>query len=52
MPQGGTNPLDTLLFGGLIAILGAAAFVVFIGGTEAWRRWCENRKLRRHFREN
>jgi LPXTG-motif cell wall-anchored protein len=52
MPETGTDWLDTLLFGGLVLFVGAAALVVFVRAVEAWRHWSENRKLRRHFREN
>jgi hypothetical protein len=52
MPEIGNNLLDDLLFGGLVLILGVVALVVFFVAMEVWRARSENRKLKRHFRDN
>jgi hypothetical protein len=47
MPAGGTGLEDILLFisaAGLIIVLGGGAF-------QAWRRWSDNRRIRKHLRQ-
>jgi len=47
MPVGGTDFLDVLLL-----VTAAAAFVIVLGGGafQAWRRWSDNRRIRKHLR--
>jgi hypothetical protein len=48
MPAGGTDLLDVLLF----IIAGAALIIVLGGGAfQAWRRWSEDRRIRKHLRK-
>jgi hypothetical protein len=48
MPAGGTDLVDVFLF----VIAGAALFVVLGGGAlQAWRRWSDDRRIRRHLRK-
>jgi hypothetical protein len=47
MPAGDTGWLDVLLFGIAATVLGGFAF---IGAIEAWRRWSDNRRIRKHLR--
>ena len=47
MPAGGTGLEDILLFisaAGIIIVLGGGAF-------QAWRRWSDNRRIRKHLRQ-
>jgi hypothetical protein len=43
----GGNWLDTLLVDGLAILLAGFAFV---SALEGWRRWSENRRIKKHFR--
>jgi hypothetical protein len=47
MPAGGTNLLDISLFivagTGLALVLGGGAY-------QSWRRWSDNRRIRKHLR--
>jgi hypothetical protein len=47
MPAGGTDLLDTLLLAGLAILFAGFAFVSAVKG---WRRWSDNRRIRKHFR--
>jgi hypothetical protein len=48
MPGGGSDWVDVLLF----IIAGAALIIVLGGGAfQAWRRWSDDRKIRKHLRE-
>jgi hypothetical protein len=47
MSAGGTNLLDFLLY----VVAGAALIIVLGGGAfQSWRRWSDNRSIRRHLR--
>jgi hypothetical protein len=39
--------LDTLLLGGLAALIGV---FVFVSAIEGWRLWSERRRIGKHFR--
>jgi hypothetical protein len=47
MPEGGIDLLDTLLLAGLAILVAGFAFV---SAVEGWRRWSDNRRIRKHFR--
>jgi hypothetical protein len=47
MSAGDTNLLDVLLY----IIAGAALIMVLGGGAfQSWRRWSDNRRIRKHLR--
>jgi hypothetical protein len=48
MPWEGFDWLDSLLFGGLAILL---VGFVFVSAVEGWRRWSDNRRIRKHFRK-
>jgi hypothetical protein len=41
--------LDTLLLGGIVIL---AIGFIFVSAVEAWRRWSEHRRLKKHFRSS
>jgi hypothetical protein len=47
MPEGGIDLLDTLPLAGLAILVAGFAFV---SAVEGWRRWSDNRRIRKHFR--
>jgi hypothetical protein len=49
MPWEGFDWLDSLLFGGLAILL---VGFVFVSAVEGWRRWSDNRRIRKHFRNS
>jgi hypothetical protein len=50
IPAGGTDPLDTL-FSIAAIIIGAGIIMVLAGGAfQAWCRWSDNRRIKRHLR--
>ena len=48
MPGGGTNWFDILLFAGLAVLLGG---FVIVSAVEGWRRWSDDRRIRKHLRK-
>ena len=46
MSDGVTDLLDVLLFSTLAILLAGVGFVVAV---EGWRRWSENRRIKKHF---
>jgi hypothetical protein len=40
-----TDWLDTLLLGGIAILIGG---VVFVSAIEGWRRWSDNRQIKKH----
>jgi hypothetical protein len=48
MPEGGTNWFDILLFAGLAVLLGG---FVIVSAVEGWRRWSDDRRIRKHLRK-
>jgi hypothetical protein len=46
MPDGGTDLLDFLLISALAILLAGVGFVIAL---EGWRRWSDNRRIRKHF---
>jgi hypothetical protein len=46
MPDGGTDLLDILLFTSLAILLTLFGFACAV---EGWRRWSDNRRIRKHF---
>jgi hypothetical protein len=51
MPASGTDPLDVLFF--IIAIMIGAVLLIVLGGGifQSWRRWADNRRIRKHLRQ-
>ena len=47
MSKGGADWLDVVLFAGIVIVLAAFGFV---GALEGWRRWSNNRRIRKHLR--
>jgi hypothetical protein len=47
MPDGGIDLSDTLLLAGIVILFAGFAFV---SAVEGWRRWSDNRRIRKHFR--
>jgi hypothetical protein len=45
---GGSDWLDTLLLAGLAILFAGFAF---LSAVEGWRRWSDNRRIRKHFRK-
>jgi hypothetical protein len=51
MPEAGTGLEDILFF--VIAIIAAAGLIIVLGGGafQAWRRWSDDRRIRKHLRQ-
>jgi hypothetical protein len=47
MPEGGTDWLDVFLLAGFATLFAGFAFVITV---EGWRRWSDNRRIRKHLR--
>jgi hypothetical protein len=48
MPSGGsTDWVEILFFAGLATLLAGVAFIAVL---EGWRRWSDNRRIRKHLR--
>jgi hypothetical protein len=50
MPGGTADPVDAVLFVMAAGIVIVIAVCAFVGAIDAWRRWSDNRRIRKHLR--